>query len=223
LIKGLVRCVRHGELAHQYLVTVMAADGLCILRVPRDAAGLTVEGYRLIDAAGAADLHFNQVRVDGGACLRVAGGPDAILCEALDWGIFALVAETVGIVTTLNKATFRYLMSRKQFGSLIGSFQALQHRAADMHIAAEEVAAVAELAIEAMQIGARGNRAAIVSAAKVVADGAGRRIGHESVQMHGGMGVSDELNISHYARRLAAIRAQLGFADIHRLRFGAAQ
>jgi alkylation response protein AidB-like acyl-CoA dehydrogenase len=105
----------------------------------------------------------------------------------------------------------------------LATFQALRHRAADMFIAAEEIAAAVNYAIEALS-GAPGvARSAAVCAAKVVADTGGRRIGHEAVQMHGGMGVSDELNVSHYARRLAAIRSELGSADILKLRFASLQ
>jgi alkylation response protein AidB-like acyl-CoA dehydrogenase len=146
-----------------------------------------------------------------------------VLHDALEWGLFGLAAETAGIVGALNHATFSYLNTRKQFGVPLSSFQALQHRAADMHIAAEEIAAAVDSAIESLAAPAGVIRSAVLSATKVVADLAGHRIGHEAVQMHGAMGVSDELNISHYARRLAAIRAELGGAEIHRQRFRSLQ
>jgi alkylation response protein AidB-like acyl-CoA dehydrogenase len=92
-----------------------------------------------------------------------------------------------------------------------------------MFIAAEELSAAVNYAIEALNSPGDTKRSAAVCAAKVVADVAGRRVGHEAVQMHGGMGVSDELNVSHYMRRLAAIRAELGSADTHRLRFASLQ
>jgi alkylation response protein AidB-like acyl-CoA dehydrogenase len=129
------------------------------------------------------------------------------------------VAETLGIIEALNRATFSYLMTRKQFGTTIGSFQALQHRAADMYMAAQETLAVLDAAVESFAAGASQARSALVSAAKVVADGAGARIASGAIQLHGGMGVSDELIVSHYARRLIAIRSCLGSADSHRLRF----
>jgi alkylation response protein AidB-like acyl-CoA dehydrogenase len=119
-----------------------------------------------------------------------------------------------------NAATFRYLGERKQFGVALGSFQALQHRAANMEIAAQELLAMLELAIESFATEAGNGRSALLAALKAVADTAGRLVGHEAIQLHGGMGVSDELIISHYGRRLATIRAELGSADVHKQRFG---
>jgi alkylation response protein AidB-like acyl-CoA dehydrogenase len=146
-----------------------------------------------------------------------------VLDDALEWGILGLAAETAGIVAALNATTFTYLMTRKQFGTAIGNFQALQHRAADMWIAAEELLAIVELGIGSMASAPSAGRARVVSAMKLVANKAGRRIGNEAVQLHGGMGVSDELIVSHYFRRLAAIRNELGTDDAHRLRFRSKQ
>ena len=143
-----------------------------------------------------------------------------VLTGALERGLFGLAAETAGIVITANTATFRYLGERKQFGVPLGSFQALQHRAANMEIAAHETLAMLELAIEGLSSDVGGNRSALLAALKAIADTTGRLVGHEAIQLHGGMGVSDELNISHYARRLATIRAELGSSDVHKQRFG---
>ena len=159
--------------------------------------------------------------VDATCRLEFARPAQTILHDALEWGLLGLAAETLGIAEALNGITFRYLNTRKQFGTALAGFQALQHRCADMHIAAEELSAVLELALAAMAQPPSAQRSALVSAAKSAADAAGRRIGHEAIQLHGGMGVSDELNVSHYARRLVAIRAELGSAELHRLRFGA--
>ncbi|MEC9358556.1 MAG: acyl-CoA dehydrogenase family protein [Pseudomonadota bacterium] len=218
-LSGHVRCVVNGDVADHFLVSACLDGQPELFAVPRDCTGLAVNRYRLVDGAGAADLELTAVKLAEDARLlpAVAGGTTG-LDQALSWGVLGLAAETVGILTALNKATFGYLAMRKQFGVPLASFQALQHRAADMYIAAEEAHAALDRAIVAIQ--APGPSSASIAAAKVVADSAGQRIGHEAIQMHGGMGVSDELIVSHYARRLSAIRKQLGSADTHRLRYG---
>ncbi len=220
VLTGTLRCVLHADVASSFLVTAIINGATAIVHLPRETAGVSIELYRLIDSAGAGDLQLNGVHLPPEARLTFDAPAADVLHEALEWGLLGLAAETAGIAAALNKATFSYLGTRKQFGVAIGSFQALQHRAADMYIAAEEILASVDSAIEALDAPGSAGRSAAVSAAKVVADSGGRRIGHDAVQLHGGMGVSDELNVSHYARRLAAIRAELGSADIHRLRFG---
>ena len=221
-LSGQVRCVHRADIANGFLISAMSDSSIAIYYVPRNAEGLLIETYRLIDDAGAADLTMHELRLAADALLTFDTSAKEVLDDALEWGLLGLCAETAGIVSALNRATFSYLTTRKQFGVPLASFQALQHRAADMHIAAEEIFAAVESAIDALQTPPSAARSAALAACKVVADVGGRRVGHEAVQMHGGMGVSDELNVSHYARRLAAIRTELGGADVHRLRFGAA-
>lgn len=203
--------VRHADLAHRFIVSAAFEGTSDLYLVDRDAEGVVLDSCRMIDAASAATIELTNVPA------RRLGG-DALISAALERGLVALAAEAVGIITALNSATFAYLGTRKQFGVPLASFQALQHRAADMYAAAEEARALTERAIDAIDSGA-GDRSALASAAKALVDDAARKVGHEAVQMHGGMGVSDELDVSHYLRRLAAIRAELGSADLHRARF----
>jgi alkylation response protein AidB-like acyl-CoA dehydrogenase len=219
MLSGNLRCIRHAGVATSFLVAAVEGGAPALFYAPSESTGVSIQTYRLIDSASAGDLHLENVRLPSDARLSFATDAQSVLHEALEWGLMGLSAETAGIVGALNSATFSYLNVRKQFGVPIGSFQALQHRAADMYIAAEEIVAAVDSAIESLAEPPGILRSAILSAAKVVADDAGRRVGHEAVQMHGGMGVSDELNVSHYARRLAAIRAELGSANAHRLRF----
>lgn len=218
-LSGSLRCVRHADVATSFLISARTSKGIALYHVPRECKGLTIDPFRLLDGAGGGALTLSELGLPATSQLTFEGDAHAVLDEALEWGLLGLAAETAGIVDALNKATFAYLGTRKQFGVTLSTFQALQHRAADMYIAAEEIFAIVDAAIEAFDASTQA-RSAAVSAAKVVADTAGRRVGHESVQMHGGMGVSDELNVSHYARRLATIRAELGSADQHRFRFG---
>jgi len=220
VLSGNVSCVRHANLAASYLVPAQSDDRLVqIYLVPRDSSGLLLEEYRLIDDITAADVRLREVALPPSACMSFRVDVRDLIADALEWGTLASVAETAAILESLNSATFSYLMTRKQFGALLGSFQVLQHRAADMHIAAEETLAITDEAIDAFGVERNRARSALISAAKVVADTAARRIGSEAIQLHGGMGVSDELIVSHYARRLVALRHQLGGADAHRQRF----
>jgi alkylation response protein AidB-like acyl-CoA dehydrogenase len=198
--------VRHGDVADALVVTARLNGSAACFLVEADADGIERESFRLIDGSSAATLTFADTPA------RLIAGSDA-LEDALHWGLIGLAAEVSGIVAALNDATFAYLRTRKQFGVTLSSFQALQHRAADMFAAAEETRALCDWAID-RDIG-------LASAAKALADDNGRRIGHDAVQLHGGMGVSEELHVSHHMRRLAAIRADLGGADLHRARFAA--
>jgi alkylation response protein AidB-like acyl-CoA dehydrogenase len=217
-LSGTIPCVRHADVAGEFLITARLQDDLAVFRVSREA--LQIEPYRLMDGSAAADLHLQDLQLASASRLMFAVPAQAAVNDALERALFGLAAETVGIVEAANKATFEYLTTRKQFGVPLASFQALQHRAADMQIAAQELGTLLGLAIEGLERAPGAQRSALLAALKSVADTAGCRVGHEAVQLHGGMGVSDELNISHYARRLAAIRAELGSADIHRSRFG---
>jgi alkylation response protein AidB-like acyl-CoA dehydrogenase len=218
-LSGRMACVRHADVAANFLVTAVVDGELAIFYVPHDTEGLTAQTYRLIDGTGAADLTLNELTLRADAKLQFADPETAVLRDALSWGVLGLAAEAVGIVNALNRETFQYLVARQQFGVAIGTNQALQHRAADMYIAAEEMSAILDASIDAMASQTPERWSILTSAAKVVADVAGRRVGHEAVQLHGGMGVSDELIVSHYVRRLSAIRACLGTADVHRLRY----
>jgi len=162
---------------------------------------------------------LQDVRVGDDA---VIGAPEAalpVIERAVDHGIAALCAEALGIVTALNEATLNYLKTRKQFGTAIGSFQVLQHRMADMFIAAEQIRSMAIVA--AIQ-GAGEEPAArrrAISGAKAYIGEAARFVGQQAVQLHGAMGVVDELNVSHYFKRLTMIDMSFGDADCHLARF----
>lgn len=203
--------VRHAELAHQFIATATVDGVAAAFLFDASDPGIVLDNFRMIDGTSAAAMELSNV-----AARRLAES-DLVLA-VVERAIVALAAEAVGIITALNAATFTYLGDRKQFGVPLASFQALQHRAADMFIAAEEARALTERAVDAIDSGAR-DRTALASAAKSLVDEAARKIGHEAVQMHGGMGVSDELDVSHYMRRLAAIRSQMGSIDFHRARY----
>ena len=212
-LNGRKVAVRHGDVAGALIVSATFEGAARCFLVESDANGIERDSYRLIDGSSAATITFTDTPS------QLIAGSDA-LNNALVWGLTGLATEVTGITAALNEATFAYLRTRKQFGVTLSTFQALQHRTADMFAAAEEVRNLCGRAIDAIDTGA-GGAGALASAAKALADACGKRIGHEAVQLHGGMGVSDELHISHHMRRLAAIRAELGSADLHRARFAA--
>jgi alkylation response protein AidB-like acyl-CoA dehydrogenase len=215
---GTIRCVRHADVAHEFLITARLGDEEALFRVASNS--LPVQPYRLMDGAGAADLHFDYFTVAATSRLAFSSPARQVLDNALDRGLLGLAAETAGIVDAAKTATLEYLVERKQFGVPLASFQSLQHRAANMEIAALELEALLELAVDSFDRQPGVLRTALLAALKSAADTNGRLVGHDAIQLHGGMGVSDELAISHYGRRLATIRAELGSAPVHRLRFG---
>jgi alkylation response protein AidB-like acyl-CoA dehydrogenase len=195
-LHGRAGVVLHGAQADALIVA--AGDSAFI--VPRDAAGVTLRDYRTIDGLRAADLGF-----DGAAAGAPLPGGRAAVEHALDRGRAALCAEAVGVMEQLNTLTLDYMRTRQQFGQPIGRFQVLQHRAVDMFVDAEQsksMAYAAAMAVEETEAGAR--RAGVDAAAEYVAR-AGRRVAKSAIQLHGGMGVTDEMPASHYAKRLTMI------------------
>jgi alkylation response protein AidB-like acyl-CoA dehydrogenase len=196
-----------------------AADGVSLFLVRRDAPGLTLQAYPTQSGGRAADLHLQGVPVDDDAVIGTPERALPVIERAVDQGIAALCGEAVGIVTALNEATLNYLKTRKQFGTVIGSFQALQHRMADMFIAAEQTRSMAIIAaIQAAGDEPAARRRAI-SGAKAYIGRSARFVGQQAVQLHGAMGVVDELNVSHYFKRLTMIDMTFGDADHHLARF----
>jgi alkylation response protein AidB-like acyl-CoA dehydrogenase len=140
---------------------------------------------------------------------------------AFDIGLAALCAEAVGIMQAVLNATVDYLRTRQQFGQPIGRFQVLQHRMADMAIHLEQARSMSYLAALRCTLADIGERRRALSAAKVVTGDAGRFIGQQAVQLHGGMGMSDDLQVSHWFKRLTAIDIMLGDSDTHVQRYAA--
>jgi alkylation response protein AidB-like acyl-CoA dehydrogenase len=164
----------------------------------------------------AADVVFNGVRVGGDAIVGDAGNALPLIETVIDFATALICAEAVGAIRYANDATLEYLKTRRQFGVPIGSFQALQHRMVDLFIEYEQVLSMASLAcgsVDSEEDVAARKRA--VSAAKVRIADACRRVSQESVQLHGGMGMTDELKVSHTFRRLTMIAQQFGDAEHH--------
>ena len=190
------------------------ADGITLFAVPVDSQGVSVRAYPTVDGQQAAEIHFDNVAVDASAVIGKPGRGFAALDAAIDDAILAVSAEAVGIMQIMTDKTVEYSKNRMQFGVPIGSFQALQHRMVDMFTDCEQSYSLLLWAtMRAAQGEADAKRA--ISFIKYQVGTAGRKVGQEAVQIHGGMGVSWEVDVAHYFKRLTTIDQILGNADWH--------
>ena len=226
VLDGTKSVVLHGDSADWLIVTARtraaptAAEGLTLLLVDARARGVKAQGFPTIDGQRTAEIHFDAVRVHA---INVVGRVDQGL-ELIEWavdqGLASLAAEAVGAMERLTELTCEHLATRKQFGQPIGNFQALQHRAADMRIAVEQARALALMAAARIESTDATERRRAASAAKAMAGRSGRFVGQQATQLHGGMGMTDEMASGHYFKRLTAIDMTWGNADHHVERFG---
>ena len=205
--------------AHQFIVSAQDGTGLSLFLVDAKAPGLSLRSYPTQDGARAADLRLDAVQVGAEALIGPAGGALPLIERAVDYANAALCAEAVGIMAALNEVTLDYLKTRKQFGTPIGKFQALQHRMADMVIATEQARSMATLAAVRADSDDAAERSRCIAAAKAYVLQSARLVGQQAVQLHGGMGVTDELNVGHYFKRLTMIGLTFGDVDYHLGRF----
>ena len=197
-------------------------EGIALFLVDRNAPGVAISGYPTQCGRRAADIRLEDVAVSAGEMIGAAGQALDVIERALDRGIAALCAEAVGIMVALNEATLNHLKTRKQFGVPIGKFQALQHRMADMFIATEQTRSMAIIAAVQADSDNASERGRAISGAKTYIGQAARLVSQQAVQLHGGMGLVDELIVSHYFKRLTMINVTLGDADYHMARFSSA-
>ncbi|MEO0998992.1 MAG: acyl-CoA dehydrogenase family protein [Pseudomonadota bacterium] len=194
------------------------ADGITLFLIDPEGPGVRRRAYPVIDGGAAADLWLDAVEPE--AVLGAVGGGFAPLEAAVAAGCLALSAEALGAMEAAKDMTVGYLRERKQFGRPIGSFQALQHRAVEMVIEIEQMRS-AVIRAAALLEGERVERERAVSAAKNLAGRVGRHVAEEAIQLHGGIAMTWEYPLGHYAKRLVMIDHQLGDADHHLERFGA--
>ena len=212
--------VLHGDVAGRLIVSardVDSTDAWALCLVEPATSGVERRPYRLLDGRGAATLRFQGARVER---LGTADATDAAeaIARARDEAAVALCAESLGVVRSLVAATCDYLKVRKQFGRTIGSNQALQHRMVELFLLQQEVQALTRAAQRSLDA-EPAVRARAVSGARAYIATAARRIANEAVQMHGGLGITEELDISHYFRRVMVINALFGNRDEHFARY----
>ena len=223
ILDGAKSVVLHGDGADWLIVTARtqaAPEGITVFLVDARAAGVTATGFPTIDGQRAAEVRFDGVRVDGEGVIGEVGRGLSLAEWAVDQGLAALAAEAVGAMDRLTELTCEYLATRRQFGQPIGRFQALQHRAADMRIAVEQARALALMAAARVDSTDAVDRRRAASAAKAMAGRSGRFVGEQATQLHGGMGMTDEMACGHYFKRLTAIDMTWGDSEHHVERYG---
>jgi pimeloyl-CoA dehydrogenase small subunit len=227
VLEGEKCVVLHAPCADTLVVSARTAGGITDARgislflVDRNAPGVSLQAYRTVDNLRAADVSFSGVALPADALIGPEGGALPLIEEVVDYATALLCAEAVGAMKYANDATLDYLKTRKQFGAPIGSFQALQHRMVDMMITYEQAKSMAYLACAKADNADPRERRRAVSAAKIKIADACRHVSQEAVQLHGGMGMTEELKISHTFRRLTMIAQTFGDADHHLERFAA--
>ena len=216
--------VLQGDNAQLLLVSARTAgdvgseDGISLFLVPGDAPGVVRKGMGRIDGGHVAEIKFDNVQLGVDSLLGPEGQGFTTLELAVGWGLLALCAEALGAMEVAKKDTLEYLQTRKQFGVPIGSFQALQHRMADLLLEVEQSRSAVINAAAAMDAG-RVERERALSAAKFTIGRIGALVSEESIQMHGGIGMTWELPLSHYAKRLVMVDHELGDEDHHLARY----
>ena len=224
VIDGEKFVVLNGENADTLIVTARTKGGqrdktgIGVFIVPADAKGVTRKGYPTQDGLHAADITFTGVEVGADAMIGDAENALPLIERVVDEARTALCAEAVGLMDESLKTTVEYLKTRKQFGVPIGSFQSLQHRAADMFVALEQARSMSMFATMAAEFDDAKERATAVAAAKVQIGKSARFVGQQSIQLHGGIGMTMETKIGHYFKRLTMIESSFGDADYHQRR-----
>lgn len=222
VINGEKTVVLNGAAAQKLIVAARTSGGqndeagitLCL--VDAAEAGIERTAYRMTDGQEAANIRFNNVSVE--AVIGQAGEGYAVMAQVLDAARLAVCATALGAMETLNAHTVDYCKTREQFGVAIGSFQALQHRMVDMFGACENVKSLLYRAVCAAQDNSEDARRSLL-ALKVMVGRAGRLIGGEAIQLHGGMGMTDELSVGFFVKRLMIINTLFGDADYHQQLF----
>lgn len=217
MLDGAKVAVAAGPLAAHFLVSAREREGVSLFLIGADAPGVSRRDYALIDGRPASDLVFTDV-----VATRIGEAGTALprIERAIDQGIAALCSEGVGIIDAMIAQTVGYTKQREQFGVAIASFQALQHRMADMATLLERARSMAVMATLSLDLPDDERRRA-VSAAKAFLADALKSVGEAAIQLHGGIGTTEEIAISHYFKRATVMQSQFGSADFHLRRMGA--
>ncbi|MEJ7670465.1 MAG: acyl-CoA dehydrogenase [Casimicrobiaceae bacterium] len=218
--------VSDGPCADQLVVSARTAGGttdargISLFLVEANVQSVALKSYQTLDGRRAADISFKGVTVPADALIGNEGEALTLIEHVTDYATALLCGEAIGAIKYANDATLEYLKTRRQFGVPLGTFQALQHRMVDMVISYEQAKSMASLACASVDsVHDSAERKRIVSAAKIKIADACRHVSQEAIQLHGGMGMSDELKVSHTFRRLTMIAQQFGDAEHHLERF----
>ena len=212
--------VLNGDSADKLIVTVRSSgerrdrEGISLAVVDGAAEGVARKSYPLVDGSYGADIHFDGVKVSGDALLGDPGEALAVVEDVVSLALVAIGAEALGAMEALLEATVEYTRTREQFGQPISRFQSLQHRMADMYLQCQSLRSLLYYAAIAQQEGSDDARRA-ASALKVKVEDAGRFVSQQAVQLHGGIGMTDELGVSHYFKRLLLLNTLFGDGEHH--------
>ena len=215
ILTGRKRHVWHAAGSDAMIVTARIDGEMALVLVPTDAAGITMQDFPTFDLARCADVAFDDVKLDESALLAKGQAAQAIFAKGFDFATTALCAHACGAMQYLIEVTTNYLKTRKQFGQPLINFQVLQHRLADMLIQQEMALSSTFVAAAALSEADSALRSKRVSMVKTEVANAARKVGEEAVQLHGGMGVTDELEVGDYFKRLVYVGSLLGDNNFH--------
>ena len=220
ILNGYKSVVMNGPSADKIIISARSSgaqldeSGISLFIVDANSDGLNKTNYKTVDGRRASDLTLENVSVSKSSLIGDQDKGFAILDSAIDKAILAISAEAVGAMEVLYKTTVEYTKTREQFGTAIGKFQVLQHRMVDMFMEYEQCKSLLYMATMKHEEGAEDAKKAI-SGLKYQVGKAGKFIGQQAVQLHGGMGVTDELNVGHYFKRLTTVGTIFGNTDYH--------
>jgi pimeloyl-CoA dehydrogenase small subunit len=221
VLDGAKTLVLNGDSAKTFVVSARLnggrndRTGLALFLVDAKAPGVSVRGYPTVDGLHAAEVTLSNVKVENSAAIGEPGNAFPLIERVADQAIAALAAEAVGAMAAMHEITVDYMKTRKQFGVTIGSFQVLQHRAAEMLIMVEQARSMAMLATMMADEESAHERRQAISAAKVQIGRSGRFVGQQAIQIHGGIGMTMETKVGHYFKRVTLIDTLFGDADHH--------
>lgn len=221
VLNGQKSAVLNGDSADKLVVTARTAggtrdeNGIGVFLVDTGADGVTVHGYRTQDGARAAEITFDKVKVGKDDVLGDAENGLPLVRRVVDAGIAALASESIGVMSAMHEQTVDYLKVRKQFGVPIGQFQVLQHSAVDMFVAIEQARSITLYATMMADSDDAAERARAMHAAKSEIGRGGRIVGENAIQLHGGVGMTMELAVGHYFKRMTMIDIAFGDTDHH--------
>ena len=220
ILNGYKSVVMNGPSANKIIIsartsgTQLEENGITLFIVDGDSEGLNKTNYKTVDGRRASDLTIENVSVSKDDIVGQIDEGFDILDSSIDRAILAISAEAVGAMEVLYKTTVEYTKTREQFSTSIGKFQVLQHRMVDMFMEYEQCKSLLYMATMKHEEGSADAKKAI-SGLKYQVGKAGRFIGQQAVQLHGGMGVTDELNVGHYFKRLTTVGTIFGNSDYH--------
>ena len=224
-INGEKTVVANGGTANKFVVSARTSggqfdrDGVSLFLVDATTAGVDVKSYKMMDGLSAATVTFKDVVVTESQLLNAAGEGMALIDQVMPQILMALSAEALGIMATLNTLTVEYTKVRQQFDTPISSFQALQHRMVDTFMACEQTKSMLYRGLCQAGEDDREALSKSVHALKATVARYGRLVGEEAIQIHGGIGMTDELNVGHYVKRLMMINVSFGDGDFHQKKF----